>query len=237
MKSDQYAARLAGFMFLFLIATVISSSILLSGVEGNNAISDTFRNISESTLRVRLSVLMLIVSSISTFILAAMLYAVTKHQDKNLAILALSCRAAEAALYAIGIISVLTLLSLSEGTSSSGNELTSTHAIGNVVSNAWSMSTNIGATFFAVGSALYSYLFFKARSIPVLLSLVGLVASITLIVGVPLQTAAGHNTVDGASAAIWIPMFIFEISTGFWLLIKGAEIPEIRRTDRLVARA
>jgi len=32
MQSDQYAARLAGFMFLFLMATVASSSILLSGV-------------------------------------------------------------------------------------------------------------------------------------------------------------------------------------------------------------
>jgi len=30
MRSDQYAARLAGFMFLFLMATVASSSILLS---------------------------------------------------------------------------------------------------------------------------------------------------------------------------------------------------------------
>jgi Domain of unknown function (DUF4386) len=164
--------------------------------------------------------LTLIVSSISTFILAAMLYAVTKHQDQNLAILALSFRAAEAALYAIGITSVLT-----------------SHAIGDLVSNAWSLTTNIGAIFFAVGSALYSYLFFKARSIPVPLSLAGLVASLTLIVGVPLQTAAGHSTVDGASAAIWVPMFIFEISMGLWLLIKGAEIPERKRTDRLVERA
>jgi len=211
---------------------------LVSGVEGNDEISDALSNISESTLSVRLGVLTLIVSSISTFILAAMLYAITKHQDKNLAILALSCRAAEAALYAVGITSVLTLLSLSEGTASaSGNELSSAQAIGDFVSNAWSLSTNIGAIFFAVGSALYSYLFFKARSIPVLLSLLGLVASLILVVGVPLQTAASRSTVDGASGAIWIPMIIFELSTGLWLLIKGAEVPESRPTDRLVARA
>jgi len=238
MKSDQYAARLAGFMFLLLMATVASSSILLSGIEGNDEISDTLSNISENTLSVRLGVLTLIVSSISTFILAAMLYAITKHQDKNLAILALSCRAAEAALYAIGITSVLTLLSLSARTpSASGNELSSAQAIGDFVSNAWSFSTNIGAIFFAVGSALYSYLFFKARSIPVLLSLLGLVASLTLVVGVPLQTAASHSTVDGASGAIWVPMIIFEVVTGLWLLIKGAEVPESKPTDRVVARA
>jgi len=77
----------------------------------------------------------------------------------------------------------------------------------------------------------------KARSIPIPLSIVGLVASLTLIVGVPLQTAAGRNTVDGVSAIIWIPMFIFEVSAGLWLLIKGARTPEIERTDQVVVSA
>lgn len=87
MRSDRYAARLAGFVFLFLIATVITSSILIGGVE-DDEISETLRNISEDELRVRLGVVLLIVGGISTLVLAAMLYAVTKHEDKNLAILA-----------------------------------------------------------------------------------------------------------------------------------------------------
>jgi hypothetical protein len=207
----------------------------LSGIESSE-ISETLRNISENTFRVRLSALLLIVASIATLVLAVMLYAVTKHEDRNLAILALSCRAAEAALYAIGITSILTLLSLSDGTSTAGGGgLTSERALGDFVTEVESLSTNIGAIFFAVGSTLYSYLFFKSRSIPTLLAVLGLLASVILVVGVPLQTAAGHSTVEGASAAIWIPMFIFEISIGLWLLIRGAKDPHAERGGLVVA--
>jgi hypothetical protein len=158
------------------------------------------------------------VAAISTLVLAAMLYAVTKSEDRNLAMLALSCRAVEAALYAAGITEALTLLSLSEG---DGEE--SALALGVFVTDVDAWSTNIGASFFAVGSALYAYLFFKARSIPMALAVLGLLASLILVVGVPLQTAAGHTTTEGASAAIWLPMIVFELATGLWLLIKGAE--------------
>jgi hypothetical protein len=235
MKSDQYAARLAGFMFLFLIATVLASSFLLSGVE-EPEISNTFRNISQDIFRIRLSTYLLIVSSISTLILATMLYIITKRQDENLAILALLCRATEAALYAMGITSVFALLFLSEGiATASENELASARVLGELVSSVENLSTNIGAIFFAVGSTLYSYLFFKARSIPAPLAGLGLVASLMLVVGVPLQTAAGHSTVAGASAAIWIPMFVFEISTGSWLLIKGAKMPHLEHAEQILA--
>lgn len=238
MSSHRYAARLAGFMFLFLIATNLVSAMLLIGVGAPNEIPDTLRNISENSLSARVSILLQIVSSISTFVLASMLYAITKYQDSNLAILALSCRASEAALYSVGIFTTLALLAMSQGyPSASANELASTHALGDLVVNVWSMSTNIGAIFFAVGSTVYSYLFFRARSIPALLSLVGLVASLTLVVGVPIQTAAGQSTIAGISAIIWVPMFIFEISTGLWLLTKGAKLPEEARGEQTVAPA
>jgi Domain of unknown function (DUF4386) len=215
MKSERYAARLAGFTFLFLIACVLASTFLF-GEAGNEDVGGALRYISENTMPVRVGVYLQVIASISTFVLGGMLYAITKHQDQNLAIIALSFRAAEAALYVIGIMSVLGLLSLSQETVGA-SEL----ATAEFVSNAWSLSTNIGATFFAVGSTVFSYLLFKARSIPVLLSLLGLVASFILVVVVPIQAAAGYATGEGVAFLIWIPMFLFEISAGFWLLIKG----------------
>jgi hypothetical protein len=217
MRSDRYAARLAGFMFLFVMATVGATTITVRGVE-EDEISATLRQVSESEFAVRAGVVLLIVAAISTLILAAMLYAVTKREDRNLAILALSCRAVEAALYAAGITEALTLLSLSEG---GGEE--SALALGVFVTDVDAWSTNIGASFFAVGSTLYAYLFFRARSIPIALAVLGLLASLILVVGVPLQTAAGQTTTEGASAAIWVPMIVFELSAGFWLLDTGAE--------------
>jgi hypothetical protein len=98
-----------------------------------------------------------------------------------------------------------------------------------------SWGAGVGASFFAVGSLLYSYLFLKARSIPVALSVLGAIASLILIVGVPLQTAGGQATSEGAAIVIWIPMLIFEISTGLWLLVKGAKAPDVERIEQRVA--
>lgn len=74
---------------------------------------------------------------------------------------------------------------------------------------------------FAVGSTIFSYPLLRARSIPVPLAGLGVVASLVLVVGVPLQTAAGRTTAGGASIVLWLLMFAFEITTGVWLLVRG----------------
>ena len=60
--------------------------------------------------------------------------------------------------------------------------------------------------------------------IPVPLAVIGVVGSLLILLGVPVQTAFGNQTFTGPSAAIWIPIAVFEISTGGWLLFKGAPI-------------
>src|SRR5262249_12312862 len=156
-----------GFAFLFLIATVLASGTLWRGVRTTKGISDTLVSVSENSSEIRLSLLLSIVASITTLILAAMLYAIVAHQDRNLAILALSCRAVEAGLYGVGMLATLALLSLSQGSS---NDASSVHALADQFMDARWTSTNIGAIFFAAGSTVYSYLLLKARSIPVPLS-------------------------------------------------------------------
>lgn len=61
------------------------------------------------------------------------------------------------------------------------------------------------------------------------MAVLGLIASLILVVAVPLHTAAGQATAEGVWAVIWIPMIIFEISTGLWLLIRGVNVPEPER--------
>jgi Domain of unknown function (DUF4386) len=60
------------------------SSVLFSGLE-QDEISETLRNVADNESMVRVSVVLLIVAGISTLILAAALYAITKHEDRNLA--------------------------------------------------------------------------------------------------------------------------------------------------------
>jgi hypothetical protein len=85
----------------------------------------------------------------------------------------------------------------------------------------------ISATFFAVGSTLFAYLLLRGRMIPVPLAWLGVVASILLVVGLPLQLAGFlHGPV---TALIWLPMAAFEVPLALWLIVKGVAPPATRR--------
>ena|SRR5438874_1940859 len=77
----------------------------------------------------------------------------------------------------------------------------------------------MGATFFAVGSVLFSWLLLRGRLIPPAMAWLGVFASLLLMVGLPLQLA---GVVSGkVTLFMWLPMLAFEVPLGFWLLIKG----------------
>ena len=81
----------------------------------------------------------------------------------------------------------------------------------------------VTATFFAVGSTLFSYLLLRGRMIPVPLAWLGVVGSVLLVIGLPLQ-AAGFLS-GPIAMMMWLPMLAFEVPVGLWLIINGAATP------------
>jgi hypothetical protein len=70
---------------------------------------------------------------------------------------------------------------------------------------------------------VFSWLLLRGRLIPVPLAWLGVVASVILVVGLPLRLV---DVIGGAAAQVmWLPMAAFEIPLGFWLLIKGVRQP------------
>ncbi len=84
----------------------------------------------------------------------------------------------------------------------------------------------ISASCFAIGSAIYSYLFLQARSIPSPLAWLGVIASLLLVVELPLQLMEFLSGL--VTQLIWLPMFLFEVTLALWFLIKGINIPAIQ---------
>lgn len=85
------------------------------------------------------------------------------------------------------------------------------------------------ATFFAVGSVLFSYLLLRGRMIPIPLAWLGVVASVLLVVGLPLQLAGFLR--GPVTSLMWLPMLLFEVPLAFWLLIKGIAVPAPMRSE------
>ncbi len=221
-------ARLAGFMFLFYIATGITSMVLFrqatSGAEGTAA---TLASLAQHATTVRLTAVLSLLTFVIAVALAVALYALTRDQDPDLAVLALCCRATEGVLAAVGAVGTLGLLSVATASITAAvPDTAATHALGALLLQQRGSGTLIAATCFAVGSTLYSYLFLRARSIPVSLAWLGVLASVLLVVALPLQLAGFLR--GPVTYLVWIPMAVFEVTLGLWLLIKGVAMPITR---------
>lgn len=135
--------------------------------------------------------------------------------------MALCCRVGEGVVIAaVSTLETLALLSVATmGTAAAGADAAAGNALGALLLKMGGWTGLIAATCFAVGSTLYSYLFLRARSIPVPLAWLGVLASVLLVVALPLQLA---RFIEGpVTNFIWIPMLVFEVPLGLWLLVKG----------------
>jgi hypothetical protein len=93
------------------------------------------------------------------------------------------------------------------------------------------------AIFFAVGSTIFCWLLLRGRLIPVVLAWLGLIASILLVVILPLQLAGlfggptGWSWSASVTWLVWMPMLVFEVILSLWLLIKGVAMPAPQLTS------
>jgi hypothetical protein len=214
-------ARIAGFTFLFYIAAGIASLVLFSRATDGQEVTAKLASIAQHVIELRLTIVLGLLQAVCAIVLAVTLYAITRDQDSDLAMLALIFRIGEGLLNAISTRATLELLWLGASTGPKAPDAVTLQALSSYLLDGpdWNMS----AILFAMGSTLFSYLFLRGRTIPVPLAWLGLVASVILTVGLPLQLAGFLR--GSVASYMWIPMAAFEVPLAFWLLIKGVRTP------------
>ena len=211
-------ARIAGFTFLFYIAAGVPSMILFGRATAGDTIAAQFASLAQHVTEVRLDALLSLAMCFSALVLGVTLYAITRDQDRDLAILALTCRVGEG-LVGISIPVALAVLWLATATGPDAPDPGTAHALAAFLFKLGGWKTLICATLFAVGSTLFSWLMLRGRMIPAPLAWLGVLASLLLVVGLPLRLV---GLLDATVAGyIWIPMAAFEIPLAIWLLIRG----------------
>jgi hypothetical protein len=219
-------ARLAGFTFLFYIATGITSLMLfnqaISGAQGTAA---KLAAIAQHATVVRLAVVLALVIFLCAVVLGVTLYALTREEDRDLAMIALCCRVSEGVIAAVSATSTLQLLAIATAsTAAAAPDAATAQALGGLLLNHRGSTGSIAAICFVMGSTLYSYLFLRARSIPVPLAWLGVLASVLLLIALPLELAG----LIKMSFLMWLPMLVFEVTFALWLIIKGVAAPASR---------
>ena len=210
-------ARIAGFTFLFYIVAGIAGMVLFSQATGGGEVTAKLASIAQHILQLRLSIVLGLLQAVCAIVLAVTLYAITRNQDSDLAMLALVFRVGEGLLAAISTRATLQLLWLGTSTGPKAPDAVTLRALGTYLVDGpdW----NMAAILFAMGSTLFSYLFLRGRTIPVPLAWTGVIASVLLVVTLPLQMAGFLS--GPVTSYAWLPMLAFEVPLAFWLLIKG----------------
>jgi len=211
-------ARLAGLMYLSIIV-IYMAGLLLGESLRSESFTETVGNITDSEMLYRASLTLMLLGSVFTIPLAGALYIFLKRVDPNLALFALLWRTCEAALGAVAKTALFARLGVYTG-GADAFDINGQIALSGLFGSAYLASFNSGIVFFCGGSILFFYLLLKSRFIPRRLAGFGLAASVwTLVVALTSLIAP-----DLPTGAWWTPMFVAEIGTGLWLLIKGINL-------------
>ena len=213
-------ARIAGSTFFVYIVAGIASMVVFGRAASGAGVAAKLAAIAQHPTEVGIVIVLGFIQCFAALVLAVTLYAITREQDPDLAMLALACRVAEGVIAGSSMPRTLSLAWLAAASGESALDSASAHALGAYLLRG---DMAVTATFFAVGSALFSYLLLRGEMIPAPLAWVGFVASVLLVIGLPLQ-AAGF--VSGPiTRMMWLPMLAFEVPLGLWLIIKGVATP------------
>jgi hypothetical protein len=208
-------------MFLFYIAVAFPAMVLHGRATSAQGTEAKLVRIAEHSSDVRLVIVLSLLACFSAPILAVALYGITRDEDHELSVLALCCRVAEGVIGATLMIASLGLLWLATAATHAGApDAAAAQTLGAFLLKVDDWSPMICATFFAVGSTLFSWLLLRGRTIPVPLAWLGVIGSFLLVVALPLQLAGFLRGL--ITSLMWIPIAIFELTLGPWLLIKGA---------------
>lgn len=210
-KTLQTYARLAAFVIPF----VITRSLAVPG-----DFAQTARNVLASEFLYRGALAILMLGVVAIILLSGAFYALFRVVDPNLAAIALALRTVEAVFMGVGLVLRFAALDNYAG---AADALGNREVLHQLIFSAVGATYDIGFASVSLGSALFFYLFFKARYIPRWLSGFGVFAS--LLLGV--STFAGvliPEQMAGLAMPAMAPLGIAEITTGLWLLIAGVNL-------------
>jgi hypothetical protein len=180
--------------------------------------------VAEGGKRFRISIVFDLVSHVSIVALAGALFLAFSPYNRSLALLGSLWRVAEGTILALNEVNSVVLLAVARKyVSATGTEAVTLETLGRarIVADDWGFKT--GLALLASGSLLYGILFVSSGAVPPLLAWWGLVAGLLAVVGT--WSALFIAVVPMVLRTIsFVPIILFELVFGIWLLFWGGQI-------------
>ena len=219
-------ARLVGLSYVCALAPAVFAEFYVSGrLISDNAVV-TAQNIIAHERLFRIGIASnLLVFAIDVLLITS-LYVVLERVNRRLALLAAFFRLMENTILVVAVLNDFYVLRLLSGASYlTGLNSAALASVARVSIGAHNSAYGVALLLFGFGSSIFCYLWLKSRYIPQPLAAFGLIASIWIgvcsfafVVFPELNHAIGVGFYGG-------PIFLFELTTGLWLLLKSIRQP------------
>ncbi|MFW2381392.1 MAG: DUF4386 domain-containing protein [Acidimicrobiales bacterium] len=201
---------------LFVLATLSSSVgfILLDPVLDD---SDLLAGVAAEETQVMLGAFLLLVNSIAVVIIAVLLYPILKDHNAQLARLYPPSRIVESVVLVIGVVGVLSLVTLSEGYVPTDPDAAAFGASAESLLAVYDWGALLGILlFFGLAGLILNAVLFQSGLIPRWLAAWGLIGAALLLV----EGAFESFGTDGLEA-LSIPIAVQEMVFAGWLIVRG----------------
>lgn len=216
MNSTRRTSVVTGVVFIIATVTVLLAGVFVPDLKG----TDYLTSLSANTNRVGVGALLFLTAYFASGAIAVVMYPVLKNWNPGLALGSVIFRTIEAAFYMVGLVCLLSLVTLSQQFASAGAaERASLQTIGSLLLIIRQHAILAAVFAFSLGAFLYYILFFQSRLIPRWLSGFGIVAIILMMVACVIALFSGNLVSEYIPLAF--PIFLQEMVLAVWLIAKG----------------
>ena len=211
-RAARRSAFAAGILYLLTFVGSIAAAILVDPLIVDPAkITDT---------QLSWGAIFELVNILACFGTAVAVFSIVKLEHESLAIGFVATRLFEAGVLAVGVLSLLSLVTLRQAAAASPDPDAFT-PVGQALSAVRHWSTVIGPGMASFNALMFGTLLFRARLVPRAIPALGLVGAPVFIVFI-IGTILGLTGAGTAFQAIAVaPFFIWELVVGLWMTFKG----------------
>lgn len=220
MNSNKKAAKLVGVLFILAAVSAVAGVLLYDPIlkDSNYLIKG-----SEHSNQVILGAVMELILVVSAIGTATTMFPLLRKYNETIALWHVCFRFLEAVVITIGIISVLSLLTLSREYVAGGiTDITSYQASGTLLKAIHEWTFLLGPNFMlGINTMMYSYIFYKSKLVPRFIPILGMTGATLVFICAFLVMFGVIEQVSLWGGLLALPVAANEMILAVWLIVKG----------------
>jgi len=220
MISNKKAAKIVGVLFILAAITAVIGLILYNPIlNGSNYLVEGSKHANQVILGAVME-LILVVSAIGT---STTMFPFLRKYNETIALWHVCFRFLEAVIITVGVISVLSLLTLSrEFVGAGATDTASFLAAGTLLKAVHDWTFLLGPNLMlGINTIMYSYIFYKSKLVPRFISMLGMTGATLVFIAGLLEMFGVISQVSVWGGILSLPVAANEMILAVWLIVKG----------------